>query len=126
VVLDTSVIVDYLRGIPAAGHYVDALPGVPVCSEVTRTELLRGMRSDERVRTGRFLEQMSWVVIDDVLSRRAGELGRQFRASHGLLGVAELLIAATAEVHELPLATRNVKHFPMFPDLRPPYGEPVP
>jgi predicted nucleic acid-binding protein len=33
----------------------------------------------------------------------------------------EYLIAATAEVHRADLLTRNVRHFPMFPDLEPPF-----
>jgi len=31
------------------------------------------------------------------------------------------VIAATAAVHGLELATLNTKHFPMIPDLRPPF-----
>jgi hypothetical protein len=34
VLLDSDVLVDYLRGLPAAGRYVDGLTGVPTCSEV--------------------------------------------------------------------------------------------
>jgi predicted nucleic acid-binding protein len=32
-----------------------------------------------------------------------------------------LVIAATAEQLGLPLATLNVRHFPMFPELEPAY-----
>jgi len=35
--------------------------------------------------------------------------------------VADLLIAATAGQLNLPLATTNVRHFPMFTGLKPPY-----
>ena len=51
----------------------------------------------------------------------AGELGRRFRRSHGALGVADLLIAASAERLRVPLATLNVRHFPMFEGLEPAY-----
>ena len=37
------------------------------------------------------------------------------------IGLADYLVAATADLHGLPLATLNVKHFPMFDDLRAPF-----
>ena len=37
------------------------------------------------------------------------------------IDVPDHLIAATAERLELELWTRNVRHFPMVPDLRPAY-----
>ena len=50
----------------------------------------------------------------------AGELGRRFRGSHAP-AVPDLLVAATAERLGLPLATRNVRDYPMFPGLEPAY-----
>jgi predicted nucleic acid-binding protein len=121
VLLDSDVLVDYLRGLPAAGRYVDGLPVTPTCSEVTRVEVLRGMRSQERRGVERFLATIRWIGVDAEISTLAGDLGRRFRRSHGALGVADLVIAATAERLELPLATLNVRHFPMFEGLEPAY-----
>jgi predicted nucleic acid-binding protein len=121
VLLDSDVLVDYLRGLPAAGRYIDGLTVTPTCSEVSRVEVLRGMRSQERRVTERFLATIRWVGVDEEISTLAGNLGRRFRRSHVALGVADLLIGATAERLELPLATLNVRHFPMFPSLEPAY-----
>jgi predicted nucleic acid-binding protein len=121
VVLDTDVLIDYLRGLPAAGRYVDGLAEVPTCSEVTRVEVLRGMRSRERRVTERFLATIRWRAVDEETSRLAGELGRRFLRSHGQIGIADLVIAATAERLGLPLATLNVRHYPMFERLEPAY-----
>ena len=41
--------------------------------------------------------------------------------SHRGIDSADLAIAATAAGLEARLLTRNVRHFPMFPDLRSPY-----
>jgi predicted nucleic acid-binding protein len=120
-VLDTDVLIDYLRGVPAAGRYVDGLDAVPICSEMTRVEVLRGMRSHERRVTERFLATIRWSAVDGETSQLAGELGRRFRPSHGNVGVADLVIAATATRLGVPLATLNVRHFPMFEDLEPAY-----
>ena len=121
VVLDTDVLIDYLRGVPAAGRYVDGLDEVPTCSEVTRVEVLRGMRAHERRATERFLATIRWSMVDEETSGLAGELGRRFRRSHGGIGVADLVIAATATRLRAPLATLNVRHFPMFEGLEPAY-----
>ena len=121
VVLDTDVLIDYLRGLPAAGRYVEGLAAVPTCSEVTRVEVVRGMRSHERRVTERFLATIRWAVVDEKTSQLAGELGRRFRRNHGGIGVADLVIAATAALLDIPLATLNVRHFPMFEGLEPAY-----
>jgi predicted nucleic acid-binding protein len=47
---------------------------------------------------------------------------RTYRQSHGGVGIADYLIGATAELHGAELATLNVRHFPMFPGLRPPFS----
>jgi predicted nucleic acid-binding protein len=121
VVLDTSVLIDVLRGSATAGAWVEGLEAVPACSEITRAEVLRGVRSPERTATERLLQALRWVPVDEAVSREAGELGRRYRSSHPGLGVADLLIAATANLLDAGLATANVRHFPMFEGLRAPY-----
>lgn len=90
---------------------------------VTRAEVLRGMSSSERTVTERLLEVLRWVSVDDAVSRRAGELGRQYRHSHPGLSVADLLIAATALVLGAELATANLRHYPMYSGLTAPYPD---
>jgi predicted nucleic acid-binding protein len=119
--LDTSVLIDVLRGSAAAAAWLAGLDEVPLCSEVTRAEVLRGVRSGERAGTERLLAALRWAPVDETISRRAGELGRRHRASHRGLGVADLLIAATAQTYGAELATANVRHYPMFPRLAAPY-----
>ena len=120
-VIDTSVIIDILRGLPVAVDYVEGLEDVPACSEITRVEVTRGLRSAERVPTERLFQQLRWVALDEPIARRAGELGRTWRKSHPGISSPDLVIAATAEQLEADLATSNVRHFPMFKRLRPPY-----
>jgi predicted nucleic acid-binding protein len=54
------------------------------------------------------------LPVTEDIARRAGEWLKHYRASHGIDDF-DALIAATAEQHGLPLATLNLKHFPMFP-----------
>lgn len=121
VVCDTTVIVDVLRAFEPAIAWARSLDERPACSEITRIEVLRGVRSQERRTTERLFETVTWIPIDERIARRAGELGRTWRRSHQGIATAELIIAATAELLGGELATLNVKHFPMFDRLQPPY-----
>lgn len=121
VVLDTSVLVDHLRAVTPATEFLAGLKVRPACSEISRIEVLQGLRSAERRAAARLFALIEWVPVDEAVARRAGELGRKWRRSHPGIGVADLAIAATAEQLEATLATRNLKHFPMFKGLRAPY-----
>jgi predicted nucleic acid-binding protein len=120
-VVDSSILIDHLRGSAAASAYLAGLEDRPVCSEVSRIEVLQGLRSAERRAADRLFALVRWVPVDEAVSRRAGELGRRWRRSHPGIGIADLVIAATAQHLDTPLATGNVKHFPMFKGLRAPY-----
>jgi predicted nucleic acid-binding protein len=124
VACDTSVLIDFLRGDERAVTLLedratagDELWGVVV----TRSELLAGMRSDERRPTYALLDSLRWRDIDLELADRAGELARRYRRSHPGLELADFLIASGVELIGATLLTLNVKHFPMFPDLEPAY-----
>ena len=121
VVLDTSVLVDHLRASTPATEYLSGLDDRPSCSEISRIEVIQGLRSSERRAAGRLFALIAWVPVSETVARRAGELGRRWRHSHPGIGVADLAIAATAEEIDASLATRNLKHFPMFENLRAPY-----
>jgi predicted nucleic acid-binding protein len=123
VLVDTSVLIDYLRGHPQAGELLEAERAVePLhASEITRLEILAGMRPHEEEGTRLLLSTLEWHPVDDEVAEAAGALGRQWLASHHTIDSADLAIAATAIRNGSRLLTRNVRHFPMFTDLQPPY-----
>ena len=121
VLWDTAIVIDVLRGHPAAVAYAAGLATRPGCSEITRVEVMRGVRSGERRSTERLLATLAWIPVDETVAREAGDLGRAVRRSHPGIGTADLIIAATAAVHGLELVTLNVRHFQMFRGLAPPY-----
>jgi hypothetical protein len=120
-VVDTTVLVDHLRGRRQAHDYLASLADVPICSEVTRVEILTGLRSQERKAAERLFAVVDWVPVNEEIARRAGELGRRYRRSHPGLSLADLVVGATAMELGGRVATLNVRHFPMFPRLQPPY-----
>ncbi len=122
VVLDTSIVIDMLRGHVPALDFGRSLAQPPICSEITRVEVVRGLGSAERGPAERLFATLRWIAIDEAVARRAGELGRRWRRSHQGIGSADLVVAATAVELGATLATLNVRRFPMFEDLEPPYG----
>lgn len=123
-VLDTSVAVDHLRGLPAAvrllRHLVESGEEI-AASELVRFELIAGVREEERDALEELFKVPSWVPVDAEIARLAGDLARQFRKSHSGIDDADYLIAATTQVLDADLLTTNVRHFPMLTGLKPPY-----
>ena len=64
VLLDSTIVIDLLRGHRPALAFVESLGSIPVASEVTRVEFLRGVRSGERRLTERLLGTFDWLALD--------------------------------------------------------------
>ena len=123
ILVDTDVLVWSLRGSrPARTWLRAAREREPLAiSVVTVAELAGGMRSAERDRVWSLLAVFRAEPVTEVIARRAGELRREYLASHAAISTPDYLIAATADVLGAPLVTLNVKHFPMFEGLRAPF-----
>lgn len=126
ILVDSDVLIAHLRGIePARAWLRETRTAGPLAvSVVSIAELTGGMRSAERREVWALLGALRAEPVTELVARRAGELMRQYRRSHIGIGTADYLIAATAEVRGRQLATLNVRHFPMFADLQPPFEVP--
>ena len=126
IVVDTSILIDHLRGDPRAHsflrHAFQSNDQRVVASVMTRVEVLVGSQSSEEQATRRLLGLFEWVPIDETIADRAGEFGRRFLRSHPGVDPVDLVIAATVEQLDAELWTRNIKHFPMFEELLDPYN----
>ena len=123
ILVDTDVLVWSLRGSEAARAWLrGAREREPLAiSVVTVAELTGGMRSSEKARVWSLLAALRAEPVTEVIARRAGEFRREYRASHAAISTPDYLIAATADVLGAPLATLNVRHFPMYEGLRAPF-----
>lgn len=123
VLVDTSVLIDLLRGHRGAVQALElrrAQGRLHAC-EITRLEVLAGIRRDEEGPTLALLGTLVWHPVDEQVAELGGELGRRWLPSHRGIDSADLAIAATAILHGSELCTRNVRHFPMFEGLTSPY-----
>lgn len=123
VVVDTSILIDYLRGHRGAGMLLEEVRqgGLLRASEITRLEVLAGMRPAEEERTQALLSALVWHPVDQEVAERAAGLGRRWLPSHRGIDGADLAIAATAILTTSDLLTTSIRHFPMFPELQAPY-----
>jgi predicted nucleic acid-binding protein len=121
--VDTSILIDYLRGHTSAAAVLEGEREVHVlhASELTRVEVLSGMRPPDHDRTWALLSTLAWHPVDAEVAEAAGTLGRRWLPHHPAVDGADLAIAATAILLGAKLLTLNVGHFPMFPGLRRPY-----
>jgi predicted nucleic acid-binding protein len=112
---DTTVLIDCLRGRVHVRERVDRLArsGHRVCCcDVTICEVFAGMRVHERLRTEAFLAGFFYLPTSRVIAERAGAWLHEYRQSGVTVGLADALIAATAQAHGAILLTANIRHFP--------------
>lgn len=124
IVADTDVLIAALRGSARAQEWLEnaRADGPVLISVVTVVELTGGMRSAERTQVGRLIAGLRTQSVTDVIAWRAGEYKRQWRRSHSAIDMSDYLIAATADVLGVELATLNIKHYPMFKGLKRPFA----
>jgi predicted nucleic acid-binding protein len=122
--LDTTIAVDHLRGRAEATQLIANVlesEGRIFASEIVRFELHAGMREAEQEGVADLAAALTWIPVEQRISTTAGDLARRYRGSHSGIDDADYLIAATALALRADVLTTNVRHFPMFPDLKPPY-----
>ena len=124
VLLDTDVLVDFLRGHAGAIACLEELADQAILSAVTVAELYAGVRGGkedpEQTALANLLSQFRIVAISGAVAKLGGLYKRDYGAKHGL-GLADAIIAATATLEGASLKTLNTRHFPMFDDLAPAY-----
>ena len=120
ILVDTDILVDYLRGVEEAVRYLENTAADFKLSVVNVAEIHAGVRDQERTAVDSLLECFEIIPLDRAIAVRGGLLRRDFGKSHGV-GLADALIAATVEKFGYQLATLNQKHYPMLDAVTTPY-----
>ncbi len=121
VLIDTDVMIDFLRGHPKAVALVQKHSSRIILSSIVAAELYAGVRGDEELDTLDNLMSLFQVVpVTPSLARTGGLYKRDCFKVHGV-GLADAIVAATAESEDADLKTLNIKHYPMIKGLRPAY-----
>ncbi len=119
--LDTDVLIDYLRGRAEAITYVEGQTVPLLISAVSVAELYAGGRDgSERQALDTFITAFEIVAVSRDIAVKGGLFRRDYDRSHGT-GLADAVIAATCEVRQAELVSSNKRHFPMLAQVHVPY-----
>lgn len=114
-VLDSTVLIDFLRGRPAVQRVASlrAAGDVPATTPVNVEEIVRGLRPAEVEAASGLFRGLVVLPIDARAAWQAGSWRREYAERGTTLWQADCLIAATVLVNAGTLVTGNPRDFPM-------------
>ena len=116
--IDTDIFIDALKGIKSAKYLFRMKEIELYCSILTKKELLlkEGLRESERERIMTLLSKIKILRIDNDIQEKFLSLMKKYGERPEVL--ADYFIAATAWAKNLPLLTRNRKHFEQIKEIK--------
>jgi len=121
ILLDTDILVDFLRGNSKAVAFINAQSARIILSAIVVAELYAGVKGEaEQIVLDNFVSIFRVVPVSAEIAKVGGLYKRDFGKSHGV-GLADAILAATAEAENAELKTLNRKHYPMLKGLMPAY-----
>lgn len=121
ILLDTDVLIDFFRGHVKAEAFIDKYNDRIILSSIVVAELFAGVKGDaEQATLQEFVSLFRVVPVNADIGKAGGLYKRDYGKSHGV-GLADAILAATAEAENAELKTLNTKHYPMLKNLKPAY-----
>ena len=121
ILLDTDVLIDFFRGNEKAEALINTYNARIILSSIVVAELYAGVKEDaEQDTLQEFVSLFRVVPVSAEIGKIGGLYKRDYGKSHGV-GLADAILAATAEIENAELKTLNIRHYPMLKDLKPAY-----
>jgi tRNA(fMet)-specific endonuclease VapC len=111
---DTDVLIDYLTGVQPISDQVESHLNADALqtTAISCFELLSGVREGRRGdKARRFIASIPVLVLDREGAAAAASIRQELSRKGLSIGMADSLIAGIALARNLPLMTRNRKHF---------------
>lgn len=117
--LDTNILVDYLRQKIQAITFIENYGKANLAiSPIVSMEVYQGVLDKiDLLRTRKKLNGFASLPLNQEVVQLAMQLQQQYILSHHI-GIPDTLIAATALVYDLELKTYNLKDFRFIPTLK--------
>jgi predicted nucleic acid-binding protein len=113
-VIDSCVFIDYFRtrnrSISLLQRLLENDPDVFV-SVIAKYEVLCGSKNTDSFFWQETFRMFVILPVDEAIIKIGCQIYQQLKRDRCLIDMADILIAATAIVNELPLATINYNHF---------------
>ena len=122
--LDTTFIVDHLRGVPEAVQRLRQIVeqgDLPFVNDIVTAEAWAGAPSDDDRPLANLLEFLEFIAAGPTHAKVAGRWRARSRAAGRDIGTADALIAACAEDAHASVLTRNLRDFALTPVPVEPY-----
>jgi len=119
--VDTDVLIDFLRGDNQAVSFVNANSSRIILSSIVVAELYAGVKGEPELTVlENFVSLFPVIPVSSDIAKSGGLYKRDYGKSHGV-GLADAIIAATCQAENAELKTLNIKHYPMIKGLKPTY-----
>lgn len=122
VLVDTSIIIEFFRKKKKDETLLHRLLSSGwklYISTITYFELLCGAKSEPLLNdTIQLLELFESIDFSESEAKNAAGIFQELKSKNSLSGLADIFIASTAIVHDLPLATLNRTHFERISTLQ--------
>lgn len=121
--VETSVIIDYLRGKPEAVNLLNNLKGDLYSSYICLAELYEGVfrvKNKEEMKEviDKFFASLSSTFgVDENIAKKFGEIRADLKRRGQIIEDFDLMLAATCLANDLTLISFNQKHFSRVKDL---------
>lgn len=123
ILVDTDVLIDFLRGNTKAAAFINEISSRIILSPIVVAELYAGVKGKaELTILENFVSLFRVVPLTVEIAKIGGLYNCDFGKSHGV-GLADAILAATADAEKAELKTLNVKHYPMISGLEPAYNK---
>ncbi len=116
VVLDTSIVIDLLKNVPAVVNRFVALVDAGtrfLVSPIVVAEIYAGAFEREYKAIEALFDLCERTAMPFDTGRAAGRYAKQYAKAYQGIALEDYLLAATAKAYGCPLWTHNRKHFPM-------------
>lgn len=113
--IDTDILIWVLRGNIKYEEYLQDLKDKDSLSlsTITIAEIYKNVFPSEMVKTENLIQEFYTWDVTEQIAKQAGLYWQQYIKRLQNFTISDCLIAATANVNDLTLASLNTKHFPM-------------
>lgn len=120
-VIDTTIFIEFLRATNKQNTTLYQLPPDTelYISAVTLYELLMGAKDQEKKKDVKIVTEPTIILpFNESVAEQAGEIYHDPRKKNKMIEFRDLFIGATALAYDLPVLTKNLKHFERIDGLK--------
>lgn len=114
ILVDTSILIDYFRKQNKEKTILYQLFSENedlAISVITKYELMLGSSPQQDLFWIALLQKVNVISLDESIIDETVRIKKELRTKNQEIGLADMLIAATAKFHQFKLATLNISHF---------------